>query len=638
MDNPQKPHPKHPLAMGVALWIVFCIVAVAVRGVRWDETFEHAQALARHVAYPQGHPLLRFVRNVFSLQTYVSGALLWLTHSPTAVCGFRNVLFLAASTVPVFLLTALVARRAVWGHAAALLALQHVLIEFDGSYPLIEWPDVFSNGPIGGGYALLTLYCFAAGRRRTAFFLLGLMPCIHVGQWPPVLLLGVCFGCWEYFRGDRAGLRHGLSFGIAGLALCAVFWLSIRAVTVPPPTSGPYLAAAPSHSIWAGYTAFYDPHRQPPPGTGVAGLLGAVLLSGAAAWCAFRRTERGGPLFWYFVYILGIGAAVGGVMALHRLAGTEAPFWLVGWMPYRLINHVPVVLLAVIVGVLTQPSGDSGRPSPYSLLLVGAMTYGVLQPGIERLVGAHVYERYFVVGTCVLFGLYGAASAVTLLRLSQKDRRVFAAAAALAIAALAGLAGYHQFGTFCVLLGAGLATGLRWVDRRIPRPVYTRGEGLGVAALCGLTVLFLLAGEAKGRAHLPRNGFEKRVEAYLVSQGKPGAMLAGAPDTFLLQAKTGHPVLADAVTPSLMSYMPSLAPSIQSIFDDLYGIRFDKPPQGQNRRWQSVWTRRSRVEWVRLSGKYGFEYVVALDALTLDLDAVVRDGPFVLYHVSAQNP
>ena len=180
--------------------------------------------------------------------------------------------------------------------------------------------------------------------------------------------------------------------------------------------------------------------------------------------------------------------------------------------------------------------------------------------------------------------------------------------------------------------------GLQWVNHRIPRPVYTRGENVGIAVLCGLTVFFMLAVEGKGRTQLPRNGFEKRVEAYLASEGKTGALLAGAPDTFLLQAKTGHPVLADAVTPSLMSYIPSLGPSIQNVFDDLYGIRFDKPPQQQNRHWQSIWISRSRFEWARLSTKYGFEYVVALDALDLDLDAVVREGPFVLYHVSARTP
>jgi len=81
---------------GVALWLLFCVAAVCVRGVRWEETYERAQVLLGVVSYPAGHPLFRYAHNAFTAQYYLSALLLRLVPGPAFVCGFRDVLFLAA--------------------------------------------------------------------------------------------------------------------------------------------------------------------------------------------------------------------------------------------------------------------------------------------------------------------------------------------------------------------------------------------------------------------------------------------------------------------------------------------------------------------------------------------------------------
>ena len=96
---------------------------------------------------------------------------------------------LLGSVLPVFLLTTILSRKHLWGHVAALLVLLGLHHEFASYYPLPSWPSQYSIGTVGTGYALIVLALLVTQRWRSAFFLLGLMPAVHVGQLP--ILLGV---------------------------------------------------------------------------------------------------------------------------------------------------------------------------------------------------------------------------------------------------------------------------------------------------------------------------------------------------------------------------------------------------------------------------------------------------------------
>lgn len=597
------------LWVGAALWVVFCVAVVAIRGLQWDETFEHAQVITRATPYPEGHPLFRYCRNAFSVQTYASAAMLKAGFGPGAICGFRNVLLLASTVIPAFLLASVLSGGALWGHAAALLALSGAYVEFDSSYPFVIWPGLFSNGPVGGGYALAVLFLLIAGRGRWAALLLGVMPCIHIGQMPPVLGLAGLYAAWLVWQGRRGEMVRWAPWFGGGVALCGAFWLVQRQFHVPAPVEGPYAVAGDAAAVWRGYTA-RDIHRQFPPVNGQIALVGFLLLTVFAAWHEWRDCRRNGawpgPWSGLFLYGAGIAGAVWAIMIVHRLTAPAVPFLLIGWMPYRLMNHVPPLLLVAAVAILAR-SKSHAQWLPGAVLL-----FFILQFAAGRVLPPSFYHRYLAGGEAALFGLYGAAW-VCLLLSCERGR---AGWAALGAAGWLALAWCHQFGAACALAGglataalARLAGGWRLDPAR------------ATAAACVLLVALTLFGQAAGRNPLPRSDFDHEVTAVLAERGDAAAMLVAQPDEFLLQARTGHPVLVEAATASLMSYLPEIGPTINQMYDDIYGIRFDQPAATP---WRDLWAAREADTWHRLARHYGFHYVITYDRLELDLPLVLK--------------
>ena len=644
MTDDRNNQARHAIVFGVTLWVCFCIAIVAVRGVRWDETYEHAQVITRQVPYPDGHPLFRYSRGAFSLQTFLSAGMLSAGMAPTTICGFRNVLLLLSTVLPVFLFAAWLTRRALWGHTAALLALSGLFLEFDGSYPFMIWPGVFSNGPVGGLYALVTLYCLLNAHWRTAFLLVGLMPAVHIGQAPPVWGLAAVCAAWGVWRGQGRDAAKGIAFAALGLAICVAFLLFIRQFHVPAPVDGPFFSAADLLPIWRAYTAS-DIHRLFPPGNGQLALVGFLILTALATLEAWRttRTIADGPAAVYvglLIYGAGIAAAVWGIMLIHHAMGQRVPFLLVGWMPYRLINHIAPLLLAGVVGVLGGSRRTHEPPTPrVQTLLPAALAYMLLSPLLARVVGEDVYARYLAGGDGVFFALYGAALGVLAVRLTR-TRRDALAIGVLCTALLAALAAYHQFGAACLTAGLVASLLLSGLPRRETRAALDSTRTASFALLAILLAIVFVQ-QWRGRDPLPRSAFDKRVTFYLAESGEDTAMLAAQPDEFLLQARTGHPVLVETATASLMSYVPALGPGIDKVYGDVYGIHFGPLSEGDApaKPWREVWTQRDRVQWTRLADEYGFRYIVAYDDLKLDLPLVLRerDGPAALFAIPPTN-
>jgi len=96
-----------------------------------------------------------------------------------------------------------------------------------------------------------------------------------------------------------------------------------------------------------------------------------------------------------------------------------------------------------------------------------------------------------------------------------------------------------------------------------------------------------------------------------------------------LQEKTDHPILYTYETPQFVTYMPSLAPTIEKIQSDVYDIRFAQPWDYKLEAWQT----RSREEWQRLGREFDFGYVIAPKALKLDLTPLVEGLARTLYAV-----
>ncbi|MCA9186332.1 MAG: hypothetical protein KDA99_11960, partial [Planctomycetales bacterium] len=369
---------------------MFVIVAVALRGVRWDETYEHAQIITGQVVYPRGHPLALYVHNAFSFQTLFSAFLLQGGLGSTYLCGLRNVLFLGLSIMPVSILAAGITRSTLAGFVASALLLQGIMLEFDGSYPAMIWPEIYSNGPIGGGVVLIAVAALALGWWRVAFFLAGVVPAIHVGQWPPLAGTVFFMAALALFRGrpDQSGRGReatvGASFGYAaaGMACTILFWFVHRHFILPLAETGPFAARAGAGAVWQGYTYLHDPHRAFPPGNGHVILIGAIVLCALGA--VYGVSGRFRVACACLTIFCGLaGAAVWGIMAIHGWLGPHMPFLLIAWMPYRLINLVPPVALAVMVGAIV-----ARWPARGWWFLMAALLVGALQPLWPYVLGA----------------------------------------------------------------------------------------------------------------------------------------------------------------------------------------------------------------------------------------------------------
>jgi hypothetical protein len=627
------------LSRGVAWWVAFSAAAVALRGVQWDENFEFAQAMIGAVPYPSDHPLMQYTRSAFNGQIMASAALLKLVPNPLVLNGLRNLLFVMATTVPGYLLGHVMGRRPLAGHVTAVMLLIGVHLDFDGTYPQFIWPGMFSNGHIGTGYVLAWVALTAGGYFRIAALMLGLLPAVHLGQMPPTLLFagGLTLYAVALDRDLWAQMKPGLPWFVGGLAICAILYGIHHALILPPVTDGPYFSDADPRRIWQGRIQYWDMHRQL-----ALGGMGMILVFSAALGVVLRKPDsspRWSPTrshlspYLPLVYALGcVAPLVLTLMVLHAAAGTNVPYLLIGWLPYRLLNHLPPILTATCVAVLMARSNEeqqeAGWLAPWipGLLLLGYL----LRPVTERIVSGAVYYRYLDQPTAYLFALVGAAFFVASIRFVRSGTRdAWTIPVAAGIVILAYTAAHHQFGAACLVLGASIvAAAIRILGSTVLHRTAAPVTGL----LLLITTGAILFHQWQHRENLPVGSFEREVAVYLEAQGEPNVMLAGQPEQVLLQAQTGHPVLADMATAFHASYMPSLGPSVQQLYQQVYGRRFDLPPEGQEN-WGRVWESRSREDWISLSETYGFEYVAAPSGLTLNLEPVVRGDLDTLFQI-----
>ena len=649
--------PRKGFVVGVLLWLLFCLLAVAVRGVRWDENYEFAQVILGQIVYPEGHPLLQCIGGVYSLQTQLLVALMWLVPDPLVANGSRNLLFLLATVLPAFTVGFTLTRRAVWGHVSALLALLGVHVLLFSSYPIQTWPDLYSTGHVATGYGLTALALFALGFRRTAAFMLGLMVAVHLGQLPPLLALFALYLALAWREGRHGECRRSLVWVAWGLLPSLLLWLLLRGFAVTPPEAGPYFSPIAADDVWRGYMTHHLSHRMIPWTNGHFALAGFLLLGVARAWSEYDSTRERGPWFWLTAYAAACALPVWGVMALHGWLGAEVPFVLVSWMPYRLMNHVSILLVpAVVAAVAGRRSAGLPLVNGFALLLglagllvAGPMRAGNLGPGsISFLSG----------GEGILFGLYGAAAALTALRLSSRPRLLVPWIVLLSLLWIL-VAVFYQglfesaipdwaadrtphvppfYQAACAAAGFVLALGLS--GRK-----YHPSLRHVAAALSGLLVVVMLVHAWMTREPL-RSDFDDDVRRYLEDRGAGEAMILVRHQQESAQARLGHPVMTDMGAFNWIPYKPSVGPSQYKMYKDLYGVNF--APRGdehpvpllENGRQAPipealVWPARSRQDWRDLGETYGFRWIIAPRFMPLDLPVGLAGADEVLYDIEA---
>ncbi len=644
---------RRRVLLGVAVWLAFCAVLILLRGVRWDETFEDAQILLRKIAYPEGHPRFIYCRNAFSAQTYSAAALLGLGAGPALLCGIRNWISLSISVLPVFLLGSLVTRKAVWGHVAALLALYGIYQGYETTYPMNLWPGLYSYGQIGMGYALLVLYFVLAGHWATGFLLLGLMPCVHLGQMPIVLLVSCV--CWSiaFFSKRHAHCKRAVAGGAAGALLTLAFAGIHHAFKVPLPTSGAYYSAEDSRTVWSAFTYVHDIHRQMPRADSHIVLFGALLLGAAALYIYFAhlRKEAGPaegnrppvPVYLGLVLYCAFAAlTVWGGMFAREAMGRDVPFWLASWMPFRLGNHVAPLLFVLVLGLLAETWKRGANDTAPTLALIGlAAGYAAAVTLENSLLAAvdgesNLLSRYLATGYPLYFGLYGVVMGLLPIRLRER-RLLMLPYAFSVVAAFSALMVVHQFGAACFV--AGVAAG--FAIRSLPRPVMDGMRFLEkervVLVMCVILAAAIAYPQWRTRQWLPRKPFNVSIARALDERNDPHGVLLGPMTSLNMQAETGHAVLAQQDTPYMISYIPELGPSIAKMYDDLFGVTFGIPSKrGLARpvdwKWE-LWENVPQERWQELAALYGFRYVTTAGGVSLQLPVIAGDANGKLFAV-----
>lgn len=619
--------PVPSLRNGLVFWTVFSVIAVAVRGVRWDETLEQAQLLLGTVPYPAGHPYAVIEHNAFTINHLVSTAVLWLT-GPAGVCWFRNVLSLWLTLLPVFMLGVLVGRRKLAGHVAVVLVLLNTLSPFASYYPLAVWPNGFSSGPVGMGYGLMCFYFLVAGRIRLAFFLIGLMPLIHIGQAPMMYAVGGLFGLWLIgFHREKA--LPAVGYTLLGLAFCALFLvLKQRFLDVLLPASGPYYSPEDYWPIWQAFTELYDVHGVRPRFAHLSHrnivLVVMLVLGAAATWIEWRKAGKARVCFWFWIFGVSASLIIWAVALLQYALGKGASFYLVSWMPYRFSNHVSVLALILAVGLLFRGGGAK------TLLIPAVLAYEALSPLLGSIVPEAIYTRYIGGALEVpAFVLWGGALAAVALELRTVTRRAWVVWVGYAIG-LAALSYYHRYGALCSVAGTGFVLAAAFFEKR---PASVRWERYATTFATGILLAIVLGDrmvrEYENRSHLEVAGIERRIVAILDQNGDRDAMLLAPYWQIFLQARTGHPVMADYQTPHYMTYIPALAPSLKKLHLDVFGKAIDQPYEQD----LDEWAIRTQAQWQALGRQYDVWYVLCPEEVPLNLPWMLRGNRMVFYRI-----
>ena len=71
-------------------------------------------------------------------------------------------------------------------------------------------------------------------------------------------------------------------------------------------------------------------------------------------------------------------------MILHSFMGEDMPFLFISWMPYRLINHIPPLLLCLLVGIHGR---EERRDSYGPFAVIFATLFAAVYPFTSPMVG-----------------------------------------------------------------------------------------------------------------------------------------------------------------------------------------------------------------------------------------------------------
>ena len=656
------------LAIGALVWGLYSALSIAVNGVVVDETVYPAQIIANAVQYPAGHPHDVFYRSAFSLPNYFSAGM-WVALSDTLVISaFRNWLFLFLSVYSVFVVAAVLTGRSLWGYVAGTVLVLETLLRFRGLYPMWVFPSFYSNGHVGLHVSVLSVGLLIGGCVRSGGFLVGLLPSIHATMalmiWPWAglyMLLGV--STWKIRRRLLSGALPGI---VIGLLLAGLIVL----LKPTAPAAPPYDVTIGGAALLEHYTA--TSHRAPIQLLSFAYLVNPVAFfvlvgllwrRGRPTTDAARtdgsdhgsETVRASGTVWGSLLLLGlvIWTYIFGTELYRELGGT-LPAVVRTSMPGRFSNITAVLLVPIAVSAcalalarLRSWEQTAGLVLVAILMAAAAMlALGVL-PGSGRP----------LVSRNLLFILWGVALGLMIAASANRSERIQSLVGVSLIAgSLALLWSSTRVAAYFVLASGGswfvvacVPAILARLDRepaRLSRAL--RGALMGAVAVACLAALPGRAADRLAPERLRWDAIsedDREMRRWLSANTESDELILTAYYWWRAeaQAKMGRPVLMEMETLFLVTYMAGLAPVLDMMTRDLYGVQFGQTADFEGpcvvsvsewcAVWLDRWRDRSREEWRSLGRKYDFRLVMSPSEIDLDLDLKVAGPVWNLYSI-----
>lgn len=651
LDSTERASLRNALGAGALAIAVFTVASIGLNPPVVDETLGSGAVLARMPPYPEGHPHIHFYERAFSLGNHVTARALSLGIDREWISLARNGLGLFLALFAPYTAALLFTRRAAFAIGAALLAALEAPCSYDGLYPVLIYPDIYSHGQIGQSLGVLIALAWIGGAARTAGLLTGALPMIHAGLFPPIAAFTALFLGFSRSRPRGAKLRGALACLALGLAACVAFYFNARAELSPAVAIGPYAAPDGDPAAGLGFVRWTDFHRQIPDLTSF-GYTFHFLAFAALAFVALRGgrelgARSNGPaaaLRWALV----LAAVAWGYTLSCALAQRLGvlPYPLLMAMPSRVANLSTILLVPLTMVAVHRAVGElDARARGLAWGALGALALATAIFSLQRVPWASRDH--------VLTLVWGALLGIGASRWREERRMAFAYALLFALVALALRLGYpHPARHVSLLAGFAASFAALASARFLPASLVASAERAGVGlALGGASLAALVQLPKRGidfggqfRCDVLSRDDRRMLDWMRANVAEEEPLVTPVWVRVEMQQKTAHPVLVETETLWMLTYMPELGSAIGPLIRDFFEVDYADEAAVRalsgggrltlkNPHWTRVWRERSAERWAELAQQYDFQLVVSPQDTPLHLPCVVDGERFDLYRV-----
>ncbi len=601
-SSPPLDYERHTwLVLGVSAALGFAVGAFVHP--MWMDNVESAQVIANLVVYPPGNVMRAYHTSVYSLLIQAAAILLraGVSEWTLSVCfsGLQGAL--ACSSLA--LVTLAVSRSLTTALALPVLmlrfreAIPDTAFDYLATFHGHHYPNLFPNhagiyGVVGLFWILLVFGLFSLRKVRTASTLLGLMPAIHPGL-APALVVGVLANVVFLRHTLRSWLPTVVRYGAIGIGvfLVTASWQLFFLWDVPSDVPRQEIAR-----IAEAFVVHWDDHN---------------ALLGSGDWVGYFESE-------YYTLLLSVSLLT---FLRHYLSA-----------PARI---VVVALLAITIVAIAYAVALNLFPGAFSWQLRSLM--------LRRWLNLSSFG--FVV---LAFGLLGqlafvhrdrwaalAFGAVVALVLSGRPSAITCAAAfAMSDQDTDRLLDGLTFPLVLVLSPLLIA----WLRLRKPRPSYAAAWTPVLSTLVFGALAWSLYANQWSRIDTAQLRGEDRNSAVLARvRQHPVLLLVGdGPaiwDIGRIQLRTRRPLLLDPTQLNLLLKVPSVGRQMAWILNRVYGARITDGIPGL---LDEGWSGFDRERWGAIRREFHVTEVLVRKDLPLHLELVADSETLALYSIPEQ--